>query len=199
MEKDILNLFLYNHKLKFNEIEKQTKSRSNILAYYLNKLIQKKLIEKDNVFYKLSENSEKLIPYFTNKNSVISVVLIAIRKNKNIFLIKRNKRPFDDKLCLPGGRLVVGETITQATKRIMKEKFGIKCRFEKINSINLEHVKKQGKILHSFLLIFVSATTKQELNCTTLNGKKNRIVSSDYYLMKNNLDEEAIIKSLITR
>ena len=126
-------------------------------------------------------------------------MLIAIKKEEKVFLIKRNKRPFDNKLCLPGGRLIVGETIPEATERIMEEKFSLKCKFEKVNSINLEHVKKQGKILHSFFLVFVSATTKQELNYTSLAGKKSKIVSSDYYLIKNNLDKETSVKNLITR
>ena len=41
MKKEILQLFLYNDKLKFNEIEKSLKSRSNKVAYHLKNLIKK--------------------------------------------------------------------------------------------------------------------------------------------------------------
>jgi len=41
MEDKILRLFLFDHKLKFNEIEKVLKIRSNKLAYHLKKLVSK--------------------------------------------------------------------------------------------------------------------------------------------------------------
>ena len=44
-EEKILELFLFHNKLKFNEIEKLTKMRSNKLDYHL-----KKLITLSNVF-----------------------------------------------------------------------------------------------------------------------------------------------------
>ena len=133
MEKKILSLFLYKHKLKFNEIEKQLKIRSNKLTYHLKKLIKQKVLEKQEGYYKLSETSENLIPYITSKQSVLPVILVAIEKNKKIFLYKREKRPYKNKLSLPGGRILLGETISKTTKRIMKEKFNIKCGFKKIN------------------------------------------------------------------
>ena len=199
MEKEILSLFLYSHKLKFSEIEKQISERSNKIAYHLKNLMEKNMIKKEGNFYALSEKSEMLIPYLTSKNSVLSIVLIAIQHGEKIFLIRRNKRPFDDKLCLPGGRLIVGETIKQATERIMKEKFRLKCSFEKINSVHLEHVKKEGKTIHSFLLIFVNARTKEEVNYTDIAENKSQIVSSDYYLIKNDINKKTLVKNLITR
>ncbi len=199
IENQILELFLYDNKLKFSRIEKQIKTRSNKLAYHLKNLVKKGILEKGNDSYKLSETSEYLIPYLTEKNSVISVMLIVIKKDKKIFLIKRNKRPFNEKLCLPGGRLIVGEAIKEATERIMKEKFNVKCKFTKINSISLEHVKKKGKIIHSFLLIFVSAATGDNLDYMNINGKKNKIISSDYYLIKNNLDKKLKLNNFITK
>ena len=40
MQNKVLETFLYNKKLKFNQIEKLTKLRSNKLAYYLKNLIK---------------------------------------------------------------------------------------------------------------------------------------------------------------
>ena len=195
MQKSILEAFLYNHKLKFNEIEKLVKERSNKLAYHIKSLIKKGVIEKDGEYYRLSETSETIIPFLSDKKPVLAVLLIALEKNKKIFLYKRDKRPFRGKFSLPGGRMIVGESIPQSTKRLMK-KFNINCTFKKINSISLEHVKRRGKTLHSFLLIFVSATTKEDLKYLTPN--KAKTISSDYNLIKEDLGKEIKINNLKT-
>jgi hypothetical protein len=67
------------------------------------------------------------------------------------------------------------------------KKFNIETEFERINSISLEHVRKSDKILHTFLLIFVSASAN---NASLVEIDKNRknIISSDYMLIKSNPD-----------
>ncbi|MEK6760684.1 MAG: NUDIX domain-containing protein [Nanoarchaeota archaeon] len=199
MEKNILRLFLYNRQMKFNEIEKQTKERSNKLAYHLQKLTKSGVLTKSKDFYTLSEKSEEKIPYLTEKKSLVPVIIIAIKKEGKIFLVKREKRPFKNKLALPGGRIVLGENIPKATERIMNEKFGIKCKFEKINSISLEMVKNKKEVVHSFILILVTAKTKDKLNYFDLNKSKRSVISSDYYLIKNDLDKETKLQNLITK
>lgn len=199
MEQKILKVFLYNHKLKFSEIEKELKIRSNKLAYHIKNLEKKGIIIKDKDFYRLSDTAEELIPYLTQKKSVLPVILIATgNKNKNkLFLYKREKRPFKNKLSLPGGRMILGETIPKATERLMK-KFRIKAKFKKINSISLEKVKKKDKILHTFLLIFTTAQTKNKIPLTDINKNKSKIISSDYKLIKSDLDKEIKVKNLTT-
>ncbi len=197
MQEKILNLFLYNHKLKFNEIEKQLKIRSNKLAYHIKNLEKKGIITKNKDYYKLSETAEELIPYLTQKKSILPVILIGMGNKNKMFLYKREKRPFKKKLSLPGGRILLGETIPQATKRIMK-KFKINAKLKKINSISLEKVKKNNKIIHSFLLIFITAQTKDKILLTDINKNKSKIISSDYNLIKNDLNKEVKIKNLTT-
>ena len=133
MEKKILGAFLHNHKLKFNEIEKITKIRSNNLTYHLKKLIDKNILNKKADNYELTETSEDLIPYISDKKSVLPVILSSIKNTKGIFLYNRTKRPYKDKSSLPGGRIKLGETIHQAAERIMREKLRLNCRFKKIN------------------------------------------------------------------
>ncbi len=149
MEREILNLFLHNHKLKFNKIEKELEIRSNKLAYHLNKLIKKGILTKQKDFYKLSKASEYLIPYLSNKKSPLPVLLIHIGDKNKCFLHKRKKRPFKNKLSLPGGRLKLGESIKQGVKRIIK-RYNINAKFEKISSISLEHVKKKRRLSTPF-------------------------------------------------
>ena len=92
-EDKILELFLFNNKLRFNEMEKSTKIRSNKLDYYLKKLIQDDKIIKEGKYYQLSESSEYLIPYISSKRSLLPIVLVKIGCGENFFLFKREKRP----------------------------------------------------------------------------------------------------------
>ena len=197
MEEKILSAFLYSKKLKFSEIEKSVKTRSNKLAYHIKKLENQGILIKEKEFYSLSEFAQKIIPYLSSKQSALPVILIAIKEKEKVFLIKRKKRPFLDKLSLPGGRLLVGEEINDSVKRIMKEKFSINAKLSKINSVSLEHTIKNKKKIHSFLLIFVTATTKDKINYSTLNKKE--MITSDYELIKNNLDKEIKINTFLTK
>lgn len=198
MEQKIIKLFLYKNKLKFNEIEKQLKVRSNKLAYHIKHLVDKKILEKNGEEYFLSETAETLIPYLSEKNSVLPAVLIHVGDKENAFLVKRTKRPFKEKLGLPGGRILIGESIPEAVNRIMKEKYNLTCKLKKINSVSLENVIKNQKVVHSFLLIFVSAITKEKINLVKLEKNKKEIISSDYKLIKEDLDKEIKIKELKT-
>lgn len=204
MENKIFSAFLYNKELKFSEIEKFVNERSNKIAYYLDKLVKKSVLVKNKDKYKLSEIAEEMIPYLTDKKSVLPVILISIEKNKKIFLIKRQKRPFKNKLALPGGRILLGEKISEAVKRIMKEKFQINVELKKINSVSLEHVKNpnSGKTIHSFLLIFVNAKPKNDgLEYLDIEKPeiKKKIISSDYKLIKNDSDKKIDINQIISR
>src|SRR3989339_190680 len=134
MEEKILSAFLYSKKLKFSEIEKFVKTRSNKLAYHLKKLENQGILIKEKEFYYLSEFAQKIIPYLSSKQSALPVILIAIKNKKKI---------------------------------------------------------------HSFLLIFVTATTKDKINYSTLNKKE--MIASDYELIKNNLDKEIKINTFLTK
>ena len=187
MEKAILNVFLYKNKLRFSEIEDKTGLRSNKLAYYLKKLIFKGIVVKNKENYMLSESHEHLIPYIKEKQAILPVLLIVAEKKGKYFLYNRDKRPYNDFLSLPGGRIFVGENIKKATMRIMKDKFGINSSFKGIKSISLEHVRKKGKIIYSFLLILVSVSTKEDIKYYDLEENRKNMIRSDYLLLKNNL------------
>jgi ADP-ribose pyrophosphatase YjhB (NUDIX family) len=183
MEQKILQLFAINDKLKFSEIESMLKVRSNKLAYHIKQLINKKVLIKEKEYYKLSETAEYLIPYLSEKKSPLVVILIRIGNNKKCFLYKRQKRPFKDKLSLPGGRLLLNEKISDAVKRIMKEKYNISAKLKNTVSVNHEFVTKNKKPVHSFLLILTEATTKDKIQMTDVEKNKKNIISSDYQII----------------
>jgi len=191
MEKRILDLFLFSNKLKFNEIEKLVKIRSNKLAYHLKNLVKKNIINKEGEYYLLSDASEYLIPYLSEKKAPLPVVLIIIGNAKKCFLYVRKKRPYAGKLSLPGGRLILGESIEDAVKRIIREKFNADAKLKRINSVSLEQVRKNGKIIHSFVLFFVSAESKS-LPLVDVDKNKKNIIGSDYTLIKSKLENVKI-------
>lgn len=196
MEDKILNLFLFKNSLKFNEIETLLKIRSNKLAYHLKKLIKNKVLLKKNENYYLNPEYEYLIPYLSDKNSVIVTLIIFIGNKNEAFLYKREKRPFKGKLALPGGRLLVGESINQGVKRIMNNKFNIKIDSIKIHSISLEHVKNDFNLVHSFFPIFISAKTKSKLHLTNIEKNKKNIILSDYKFIKEDINSNIKIRNI---
>lgn len=198
MKQKIISQFLYNYRLKFNEIEKLSKIRSNKLSYHIKKLKEKGILVKEKDFYKLSETAENLIPYLHNKQTVLTVVLIILEKNGKVFLHSRKKRPFKEKLSLPGGRLLSKETISDCVARIIKDKHNINSKLKKVNSISLEHVKKKNEKIHSFMLILVTATTKDKIEYLEVEKNKSKIISSDYKLIKNDFNKEIKIKTFQT-
>lgn len=185
MEQKILDLFLYNHSLKFNEIEKKIGERSNKLAYHLKNLADRGILTKQGEKYFLSDTAETLIPYLSKNRAVLPVVLVHIGNRSKVFLHIREKRPYKGFYSLPGGRILLGESIEEATKRIMREKVRINVKFRRVNSICLEHVRSKGKILHSFLLIFVSASTKDKITLIDAEKNKKKIIKSDFWLIRN--------------
>ncbi|MCL5018357.1 MAG: hypothetical protein M1416_01160 [Candidatus Pacearchaeota archaeon] len=198
MEEKILGLFLFNNKMKFSEIEKQIKARSNKLDYHLKKLISKGVLKKEKEYYELNESSEYIIPYLSNKKAVLPVILVRIGDRENIFLHKREKRPYKGKLSLPGGRMILGEDIPKAVTRIMKEKHNLNARLIKINSVSLEHVIKNKKIIHSFLLILVSAEAEKKIPLIEIAKNKKNIIPSDFKLI-NNEDSDLKIEKIVSR
>lgn len=197
MEQKILALFLYHEKLKFNEIEKLLKTRSNKLAYHLKNLVRKNILMKEKDRYKLAK--ENLIPYLSEKDSALPVVLIHVGNKDKCFLYKRQKRPFKDKFSLPGGRMILGENLGRATERIMNEKFKVKCKLKKVHSVSLEQIKNQSEVFQTDLIIFVSAETRDVVKLTDIKKNKSKIISSDYKLLTQDIDKNVEVNNFITK
>jgi len=133
MQNEIIHLFASEQRITFTQIKNKLNVRSNNLSYWLNQLIKKRIMEKANNFYQLSESSEYLIPYLSSSKSALPVVLIHIGNKKMAFLIKRTKRQYKGLLSLPGGRILVGESPEQAAQRIMKTKFNLLISSPRVN------------------------------------------------------------------
>ena len=205
----IFRLFLNNQKLKFSEIEKETKIRSNMVAYHLEKMSEEGLIEKRGDYYYLTKNAEKYIPIFSNiigeELSPLPVVLVALINKNKILLIKRDKRPYKGYWSLIGGKMLLEESFKEASLRQVKEKTSLNGKYVSINGVMHERVKGEDIIKHSFILFFTKIETKEikfieskhgQLKWLNIKdvGKKEKIIPSDLWLIKNRLNYNADIK-----
>ena len=76
----------------------------------------------------------------------------------------------------------------------MKNKFNVNVKLKRVNSVSLEHIKKKKKIIHSFILIYLSVEAKDNVELIKLKGNKTRIIPSDYRLITS-LRERPVINS----
>ncbi len=86
--KKIFELFLENHRLKFNEIEKSVKIRSNALAYHLEQMRKEGFIDRDGEDYLLTKKGEELVPFFYHLTGqevgLLTVLLLGIVNDNKI-------------------------------------------------------------------------------------------------------------------
>ncbi len=207
----IFKLFLDKVSLKFNEIEKAIKIRSNMIAYHLEKMIAEDILVKDGEHYCLTKTAEKYIPIVTHltgeKMSPLPVMLVAVVNKNQILLIKRNKRPYQGYWSMIGGKINLEESFEEASKRIVQEKTGIIAEFASINSVLHERVVDETAVKHSFIHFFTKMASKEikfkisergELKWFKISSvEKEKIIPSDLWLIKNKLNSKIAVKSAL--
>lgn len=209
----IFKLFLENNKLKFNEIEKCLRIRSNMVSYHLTSMVKEGLLIKKGEYYLLTEHAEKYIPLFSDifgmDVSPLPIVLVAVvdkNSRNSILLIRRNKRPYKDYWSMIGGKLLLHEDIQEAAIRQVKEKTGLDSEFISVNNVLHERVEGAGIVKHSFVLMFVKLTVKDIKFKETRAGElkwfdvdkleSDKIIPSDYWLIKHSLNKKINIPRL---
>jgi ADP-ribose pyrophosphatase YjhB (NUDIX family) len=206
----IFKLFLNNQKLKFSEIEKETQIRSNMVSYHIEKMQEDGLLEKRGEYYYLTKNAEKYMPIFSNivgeELSPLPVILVGLTNKNNILLIKRYKRPYKGYWSLIGGKMLFEESFKEASLRQIKEKVNINGKYVSINGVMHERVKGEDVIKHSFILFFTKIKTNETKFVETRHGKlrwfpiknigkKEKIIPSDLWLIKNRLSNKIDVKT----
>jgi ADP-ribose pyrophosphatase YjhB (NUDIX family) len=208
----IFKLFLENTKLKFSEIEKQLKIRSNMVSYHLTSMVQDGILIKKGEHYHLTDHAEKYIPIFSDMFGIevgpLPVVLVAVmnKKQDRILLVKRNKRPYKNYWSMIGGKILLHEDFCDASLRKVKEKTGLNSEFVSLNDILHERVEGSGIVKHSFILIFTKVFVKDitfrktnagELEWFSINKLDPKtIIPSDYHLIKHSLNKKHKIRNL---
>ncbi|MBS3141163.1 NUDIX hydrolase [Candidatus Woesearchaeota archaeon] len=203
--KEIFKLFLKSNKLKFAEIEKLLKIRSNFLAYYLKNMQKDELIDKKGDYYCLNKNAEKYLPVLSQINDVgpLPVILVGLINENKILLMKRKIRPYKDYYGLIGGKIKIEEDFKEASLRIIKEKTSLSSEFISLNSVFHERVLDKI-VKHSFILFFSKLKTSEiefkessygSLKWFDLDNLKGKIIPSDLWLIQNKLNSKIDVKS----
>jgi len=201
---DIFKLFLEKTKLKFNEIEKALKIRSNMVSYHLEKMQEEGLLEKKDDYYYLTKKAEKylpIIPHITGKElSPIPIILAAVVNKDEILLIRRNKRPYQKYWSLLGSKMKMEENFEEAAKRVVKEKARLDADYETMASVLYERVEGDEIIKHSFIHFFVKMKAKEtelkfsqhgELKWFKIKDLENAgLIPSDLWLIKYKLNSK---------
>jgi 8-oxo-dGTP diphosphatase len=175
-------------------------------------MIKEGMLQKDGDDYLLSSHGEKLLPFFAHitqrlTGGCLPVVLSAIVKDNKILLLKRKNRPYQGYWGLPGGKLHLEESIEESGLREVKEETGLDCKFSHIAAIVHERVKEADEYKHAFLLFFVVVKPKTTQIKEGEEGRlewfplktlqPERIIPSDYQMIKNHLKEIAHINCIV--
>ena len=198
----IFKLFLENTKLKFNEIEKALKIRSNMVSYHLEKMQEEGLLKKEDDFYYLTKKAERYLPIIKQvigeELGPVPVILVALINKDKILLIKRNKRPYQNYWSTIGGKMKMEENFEEASKRIIKEKTNLDADYNNMCSVLYERVEGEDIIKHSFIHFFIKMTAKDTDLKMSEHGElkwfkikdldKEKIIPSDLWLIKNKLN-----------
>lgn len=197
----IFKLFAENTKLKFSEIEKAIKIRSNMVSYHLEKMQEEGLLEKKDDYYYLTKKAERylpIIPHITGQElSPLPVILAAVLHKDKILLIKRHKRPYQNYWCLIGGKMRMEETFGAAAKRVVKEKSGLDTKYDGMAGVLYERVEGDDIVKHSFIHFFARMQADNKdfkqiesgaLKWFRLKELKNeKVIPSDLWLIHNKL------------
>ncbi len=136
----------------------------------------------------------------------LPIVVISVINEDNILLINRKRRPYYNYWGLIGGKILMGETIRDASLRLVKYKSGISSKFVSYNSILHENVKEKNVLKHDFILFFTKVSTDEfnfkeseygTLKWFKLNKIPNKIIPSDKWLIKNKLNSKLDIESFL--
>lgn len=207
----IFRLFLYSEELSFSEVLKKTGIGSSLLAYFLKKMVAEATLEKKRGKYRLTEEAEKMIPFFAGNDLLLSplpVVLVACVKEGKILLSSRHKRPFKGFWSLPSGRLLISERIKEACERIMPEKYSVNVSFRNICAVIFERLEQNKKPKHGFVFFLAKAEPISEFKETgslkwfdVSRLKKREVIASDHWMItellsrKSEVFEETISES----
>lgn len=198
---------LMKKELSFSEILKEVKLTDHgQLNYHIKTMISEGLIEKSNERYRKTPLGERMGVYlnqFQSKEMYPLSVVIAIVKNEKgeILLLKRAKSPQKRKWSFPGGKITLGEKISETAERELFEETGIRAKFDSVLGLFPSLVYSGNELSFHVNLIPVLMKRVSSKDKITLNQDEHndfRFVNmkdiNQYPIIANNLNILAKIK-----
>lgn len=174
IQTQILKQLTLSEKARYSSI-KPPKTGGNQFVYHLKELLNDSMIKKDGIFYSLTSKGERFadgisLKTFTKRIQPKIVTMIYIKNDAGeIIFCKRSKQPFIEKLCLPYGKIHVGERIEESAEREIFEKTGIKTEnIKHRGDIYLAIYKEDEPISHMLCHLF-----EAQLGCPTSKLETN--------------------------
>jgi mutator protein MutT len=77
----------------------------------------------------------------------------VIVKDGKVLIVKRAKDPYKGQWSIPGGRVELGETLSEAVQREMREETGLDIRVGPVIEV-FERLERQGhRVLYHFVIV----------------------------------------------
>ena len=81
----------------------------------------------------------------------IAGVGVVVFRNEEVLLVKRKKEPYKGQWSIPGGKLRLGETLTQAARRELMEETGVEVNeLTLVDVVDIIVPDQEGGILYHY-------------------------------------------------
>ncbi len=177
LRKQILYQLITNPSLSFSKLRPK-EIESNLFIYHLKQLISEGLVlKRTDGKYELTAEGIDFADKLSLKSFKIRIqpkiiTLIVCQNKKGEFLLyKRGKQPFLGFVGFPYGKIHLGENITQAAERELKEKTDLSGKLIHRGDVYLTTYKDQAVLTQVFCHIFQGQNLKGELKTNSEIGE----------------------------
>ncbi len=176
IRKDILQKLTFAPKLKFSEIMEERYS-SDLLTYHLKELLTRKLVQKEDGFYFLTEKGRVYVQEFESlsmnfRKGPRVLVLCVMEKEGKYLVTERKKAPFFGYRSFPAGRVIFGEKLADAARRVCNEEVGLCGEPNLLGLVHEYNRSERGDITRdAYLYVFNIENVSGELKAETEEGK----------------------------
>jgi len=142
VEAEILRKFMYNDKLRYNDIWDKEMCSGSHFDYFLKKIIEMGLIKKDNNnYYRLTNVG---LNYLTSlegketreKKKPVPCAFVIVKRDDKVLLNVRTKQPFLGYLNIPGGKIEIGKTAYEQAEQELEEETGLVAKKLRLSCVS---------------------------------------------------------------
>lgn len=155
LQKNILKILATRESARYSEIKPKT-IESNHFLYHLNQLIREKLVTKnEDKSYMLSDKGKAYIDsvsfasFKMRSQPKIVNLLVVKRDNDEFLLYRRIHQPFIGQVGFPYGKIHLGETIGESSKRELAELAGLTANLAHRGDVYITVFQNDTLITHT--------------------------------------------------
>lgn len=193
----ILHALLFRPSAGFAELQKASALSSDHFNFHLKKMIEQKLINKNNDgHYTLTIPGKEYANRFDTDARVVErqpkvAVLLAIENKEGEWLCQqRLKQPFYGFWGRPTGKIRYGETILEGAARELMEETSLTATLEfKGIYHKLDYTTDEGKLLEDKIFFIIHGTEPQGTLAKEFEGGRNEWLSVPEITKLNNAFE----------